>query len=213
MKKIWVATLVMALAGLSMTASAEPGQGRGGGPEGKRAMGQGGPGGGAAMGARILQRLLDNPEKMKEFGITEAQASSLQSSFYELEKKMVTLESDAELAQIELRRLMDADAPDKDAVLAAVEKAGAARTAIQKAQVEQRLAVRDVLGDETMNKIKKMVGDRMRQSRGPDDDEDRPRGPRGEGRGEGKGGRNGEGKGEGKGAPWMKDRMEAPEQE
>ncbi len=213
MKKILAATLVMALAGMSMNAWAEPGEGRGGGPEGKRAMGPGGPGGGAAMSARILQRLLDNPEKMKEFGITGEQAASLQTSFYELEKKMVTLESDAELAQIELRRLMDADAPDKAAVLAAVEKAGAARTAIQKAQVEQRLTVRDVLGDETMKKIKHMVGDRMRQARGPGDDEDRPRGPRGEGRAEGKAERKGEHKGDGQGAPWMKGKMEAPEQE
>lgn len=207
MKKIWTAAVVMALAGLSMNAWAEPGEGRGGGPEGKRAMGPGGPGCGAAMGARILQRVLDNPEKMKEFGITEEQAASLQTSFYELEKKMVTLESDAELAQIELRRLMDAEAPDKAAVLAAVEKAGAARTAIQKALVEQRLNTRNVLGDETMKKIKHLVGERMRQARGGDGDEAGPRhrGPKGEGRGGGQG--------EGKGAPWMKKQMEAPEQE
>lgn len=213
MKKILAATLVIALTGLSMNAWAEPGEGRGGGPEGKRAMGPGGPGdgpgGGAAMGARILERLLDNPEKMKEFGITETQAATLQKSFYELEKKMVTLQGEAELAQIELRRLMDADAPDKAAVLAAVEKAGAARTAIQKAQVEQRLNVREVLGDETMKKIKHLVGDRMRQARGPGDDEDRPRGPRGEGQREHKG----DGKGEGKGAPWMKDQMEGPDRD
>mgnify|MGYP001278469078 CR=1 FL=1 len=201
MKKIWVATLVMAMAGLSMSAWAEPGEGRGGGPEGRRAMGPGGPGDGAAMGARILQRLLDNPEKMKEFGITEEQAATLQTSFYELEKKMVTLQSDVELAQVELRRLMDADAPDKAAVLAAVEKAGAARTAIQKATVEQRLTVREIVGADTMKKIKHLVGDRMRQSRGGGDDEDRPRG------------RKGEGRGEGKGAPWMKDQMEGPDKE
>jgi Spy/CpxP family protein refolding chaperone len=212
MKKIWVATLVMALAGLSLNAWADPGEGRGGGPDGRRAMGPGGPGGpgdGAAMGARILQRLLDNPEKMKEFGITEEQAATLQTSFYELEKKMVTLQSDVELAQVELRRLMDADTPDKAAVLAAVEKAGAARTAIQKATVEQRLTVREIVGADTMKKIKHMVGDRMRQSRGGGDDEDRSRGRKGEGRGEGKGER----KGDGKGAPWMEDQMEGPDKE
>ena len=207
MKKILAATLVIALTGLSMNAWAEPGEGRGGGPEGKRAMGPGGPGdgpgGGAAMGARILERLLDNPEKMKEFGITETQAATLQKSFYELEKKMVTLQSEAELAQIELRRLMDADAPDKAAVLAAVEKAGAARTAIQKAQVEQRLNVREVLGDETMKKIKHLVGDRMRQRRGGEDDdqeEHRMSGPRREGKGGGD-------------APWQRDEMRPPRED
>lgn len=197
MKKMIRAAAVVVVTGLSLQAWADPGDGRGGGPEGRRAMGPGGPGGAAAMGGRMLQRLLDHPEKMKEFGITEEQAAALKSSFYELEKKMVSLESDAELAQLELRRLMDADTPDKAAVLAAVDKAGAARTAIHKAAVEQRLAVREIVSAETLRKIKDKVGDRMRQSRRADDEDDRPRSPRGEG----------------KKAPWMQDRMEAPEQE
>ncbi len=210
MKKILIATVVTALAGMGTAVWAAPGEGRGEGPNMEHRGPPEGPGGNRAMmGARILERLLDNPEKMKEFGITEEQATTLQASFYELEKKMVTLQSDAELAQIELRRLMDADAPDKAAVLAAVEKAGAARTAIQKAQVEQRLTVREVLGDETMKKIKHMVGDRMRQARGPggDDQGPRDRGPGGDDDGKK------ERPGKGKSAPWMKGQMEAPDQE
>lgn len=209
--KTMLMTLVT-VAGLALTAGAAPGEGhgegrgegRGDGPGGKRMM-AGGPGGPEAMGARILQRLLDNPEKMKELGITEEQAGQLQASFYELEKKMVTLQGDAEVAQIELRRLMDADTPDKAAVLAAVDKAGAARTAIQKAMVEQRLAVRDILGEETARKIKRLVGERMRQARGGGDDEDRPRFKQ---RGEGRGEQRGEGK-----APWQQDQMEPPGEE
>jgi Spy/CpxP family protein refolding chaperone len=198
MKKRIVVTA--ALAALAGTVWAAPG------PDGKRLM-AGGPDRPEALGARIIQRVLDNPEKMKELGISEEQAAKLQDSFYELEKKMVTLRSDAELAQIEVRRLMDAAVPDQAAVLAAVDKAGAARTAIQKAMVEQRLAVRGILGEETANKIKRMAGDRLRHARGAGYDEDRPRGPRGEGRGKG------EDKGEGKGAPWMKEQMEPPGEE
>jgi len=211
MKTMHMLMTLVTVAGLALTAGAAPGEGRGEGPGGKRMM-AGGPGGPEAMGARILQRLLDNPDKLKELGITEEQAGQLQASFYELEKKMVTLQSDAELAQIELRRLMDADAPDKAAVLAAVDQAGAARTAIQKAMVEQRLAVRDILGEETARKIKHLIGERMRQARGGGDDDDRPRGPKGEGRGEGRGEGKGEHRGDGK-APWQQDQMEAPEQE
>lgn len=199
MKKI--IAVAVALAALAGVAGAEPG------PRNKQLM-AGGPGGPEAMTARILQRVLENPVKMKELGISEEQASKLQAGFYELEKKMVTLRSNAELAQIELRHLMDADSPDKEAVMAAVEKAGAARIAIQKAAVEQRLLVRDVLGDETANKIRQLIGKRMNHARGGWDDDDRPRfKQRDEDQDDGRGERRGDGK-----ARRQQDQPESPDE-
>ena len=194
MKKIMITTLVLTLAGLGMTSWAEPGPDREDGPGAKRLM-AGGPGGPEAMGAQMLQRLLDNPEKMKEFGITDEQAAKLKASFYELEKKLVTLQGEAEMAQIEVRRLMDDDGADEAALMAAVDKAGQARTAIQKAMIQQRLMVRKTVGDDTLKKIKAQMNERMRQSKGAGEG---PRGPEGKMRPEGKN------------APWQQDKMEPP---
>lgn len=86
---------------------------------------------------------------MKEFGITDDQAKALQNGFYDLEKKMVTLKSEAELADIEVRRLMQADDADEAALMAAIDQAGQAHTAIRKATAAQKLAVQKILGPET----------------------------------------------------------------
>ena len=208
MKKILMVTMATALAGLGTAAWAGPdegpGQGRGERPNmERRGPPEGGGGNREMMGARILERLLDHPDKMKEFGITEEQAATLQASFYELEKNMVTLQGEAELAQIELRRLMDADETDEKALMAAVDKVGLTRTAIQKAKIQQRLNVQKVLGADTLKKIKGMVGDRMRQRRGgEDDDQEGPRMSRP--RREGKGGGD---------APWQQDEMRPPRED
>lgn len=209
MKRIIMAGLVTVLAGIGSAAWAEPGQERGDGPG--PMPGPAGPGKEHAMGARMLQRLADNPEKAKEFGITPQQATELKASFHEMEKKMIALRSQAELAQLEVRKLMDADEPDEAALMAAIDQAGAAHTAIQKATAEQRLAVRKIVGPETMKKIKDMVGDRLRQARGGEGGEGgepmMKRSPRGEEEGKGRV------KGGGKDAPWKKGQMEPPSDE
>ena len=214
MKKIILMSVLAATAGLSTATWAAPGEGRGEGRMEGRGEGRGamearqGPGNPEALGARILQRLLDNPDKMKEFGITEDQAKALQSGFYDLEKKMVSLRSEAELSEIEVRRLMQADDADEAALMAAIDKAGQAQTAIRKAMASQRLAVQKILGPETAKKIKHLIGERMRQARGGGEDQ----GPRGRGPG-GEDDDREHRSGKGKGAPWMKGQMEAPEKE
>ena len=200
MKKITMLSLMAALTGLSLAAWAEPGDPRGGGRSERsgRMHGEGGPGAGQE---HMIERLLNQPDKLGELGLTEKQVAELKAGFYETEKKMVKLNGDLELAQIELRRLMEAEEPDGAAILAAVDKAGLARTAIQKAKVEQGLAVRKILGPETLKKIKVDAGERLRRERGPDEGKRGPHGPAGEGR-----------RAE-KGAPRQQDEMEPPPEE
>ena len=150
-----------------------------------------GPGNPEMMGGRMIKQLLKNPEKAAEFGITPEQATALQASFYEMEKKMVGLRADMESAEIEVRQLMDQDSPDEAALMAAIDKAGQARTAIQKANAQQRLAVGKIVSSETMQKIRERVEDRMRMSKGAGE-----KGERG-----------------GKDAPWKKGPMEGPGEE
>ena len=192
MKRIVMTSMLAALIGVAGVAWAERGEqgpeGRGGqeqGMEGKRMMRPGNP---EAMGGHMIKQLLKNPDKAAEFGITPEQAKALQASFYESEKKMVGLRAAVDSAEIEVRELMDQDSPDEAAMMAAIDKAGQARTAIQKANAQQRLAVGKIVSPETMKKIRERVEDRMRMSKGAGE-----KGERG-----------------GKDAPWKKGPMEGP---
>lgn len=193
MKRIVTTVVVAALMGAVGVARAERGEqgdeGRGRpseqGMEGRRMMGPGNP---ENVGGGMFRRLVDNPQKAKEFGITEDQITALKASFADLEKKMVALRAEVETAEIDLRQVLDKDSPDEAAVMAAVEKVGQARMAIQKTVVQERLAVGKIVSPETMKKIRERVQERMQQSRGAGDE-----------------------KGFRKDAPWKKGTMNGPQ--
>lgn len=176
MKRIVMTGVLAALLGVAGAAQAEPGGDRPDGRpeqrEGKRMMG--GPGQQDGAAKHMLMRMLDNPDKAREFGISPEQAKALKASFHEMEKKMVSLRADVETAELDVRELMEQDDPDEAALMAAIEKVGQARTAVQKTLAQQRLAVGKIVSPETMKKVRERVQERMRQSKGAED-----RGPRG----------------------------------
>lgn len=168
MKKHWMTALVAGSALAAAAAFAAPGFG---GPDGARRNERpdrgphGGPG---------LERLLQNPRIAKEAGISDAQIESLKAAEYEQRKTIIKLRGDADLARLEVRKLMQAEKVDKAAVLNAVDKAGRAMTELRKAQIEHHLAVREILGPETCAKLREMAAERFRDRQGPRQE----RGPR-----------------------------------
>jgi Spy/CpxP family protein refolding chaperone len=155
----------------------------------------------------MLERMLDKPELKARVGITEEESAKIKDSLYEARKQAIQLKAEHQVAELELRKLLDADEPNREAVNQAVEKVGNLQTQLRKVSVNERLAVREILGPEKAGKLREMgrgpVRDQMRERRGergpgqagPRFGEDRKgRGPRGE-------------KGE---APWMRDKMPPP---
>ena len=112
--------------------------------------------GGKMRGAgaeRALQRVLNDDSLAKELGVTEDQVATLSNYVYEHRQNMIKLQSDRQLAQVEIDHLLKQDNPDVEAVMKAVDHAGAIETDIRKAQVEQTMKVKTVLGKDTLAKM------------------------------------------------------------
>jgi Spy/CpxP family protein refolding chaperone len=187
MKSKVIVLCVAGVLALAALAFAQPGPGPGAG-----GRGAGGPGGsrggfGPGMGAEMLAH---NPDLAKELGVTDEQIAALKTASYAHEQQTIKLRADFEAAQLEVRKLMEADTPDKAAVLAAVENAGKAGTELRKAQVSHMLQVREIVGKDVTKKLRAELRERMKERReerggagwGPG------RGPRGPGMGRGPGG-------------------------
>ena len=157
----WKTALVV-LSATALTAAAQPGgPGRDGGPGDRPGMKAGGP---------RMAMMLENDEVVEKLGLTPDQVTALKARFAEAEKTMIKLRADADLAEADVRRLMQDDNVDRAAIMKAVETAGAAQLAVRKAMIEERLAFREIAGPDAAKKIRQHVARRMQGEGGPDGD-------------------------------------------
>jgi len=148
-KALAIGLTVAALAGAGLCWAAEKGDFGGGWMHHR---GAGGPGdGGFGMG---MGWLLHNPDKAHELGVTDQQLATLKDEAFKREEAMIKARADVELAHLELRHLLEQDTSKADAVNAAVDKVGAARTALEKEKVGGLLKAREILGADTVAKIR-----------------------------------------------------------
>ena len=84
----------------------------------------------------------------------------------DMAKETVTLRSELELKQLELRELMSADEPDLRQIEAKIDEMTPLRTELQKKGIEHRLAMREILTPEQRAKLELMRGAGMRHHRG-----------------------------------------------
>ncbi|MFH0907415.1 MAG: periplasmic heavy metal sensor [bacterium] len=152
--------------------------------------GAGGPGGGRGGG---LQAILDNEEIVKKLGITDAQVKAVREAGYERQKVMISLRADAELAQLDVKKLMDQDTPDTEAVMKALDTVGRLETEIRKEGVRNQLRIREIIGTDTARKLRDIMRERKGREGG---DRQGKRGP-GQGKGRGPGPQGGPGMDEG----------------
>lgn len=103
-----------------------------------------------------------NPRMMERLDLNSEQKESLKLLRFETKKRNIKLRADVELSKTELRQLLSADVPDEAAVMAAIEKTGAAKIAMEKLHVEHILNTRAVIGPEKWHQLKQM-NERMRQ--------------------------------------------------
>ena len=156
----WMKNAMLALAVSALTASAQP---------------DGGPGGPGKMkdkmwGGPNLGQMLDNEDVVQQLGLTEDQVTALKARFAEAEKTLIKLRADAQVAEAEVRHLMQDDTVDRAAIMKAVEAAGAAQLAVRKAMIEERLAFREIAGPDAAKKVRRHMAKRMHGEGGPDGD-------------------------------------------
>jgi Spy/CpxP family protein refolding chaperone len=95
------------------------------------------------------------PDMQEALGLTDEQVSQLRALRFESAKSRITTRSEIQLKRLELRELLQADEPNRAAIDNTLRELSDAQHAALKNQVEQRLAMRQVL---TPEQLKKMEG-------------------------------------------------------
>ena len=168
MKKLLVIYAVVSLFAAGGAAWAAEGGGKGG-PEHR---GGGMRGGGHGPGG--IGWLVHNEDVAKGLGVTQDQLAQLSDLAYQGEIAQIKGRADLEIAQMELRKLIDSAKPTEEAVGKAVDKISALEAQLQKARLMEMIKARQIVGEETMDKLRDAMRDQMRE-RG----RDRDRGDRG----------------------------------
>src|SRR5262249_9074849 len=86
--------------------------------------------------------------------VTDAQRTKIEDLRDQSMRRRIQDEADLRIAELDLRKLLDADSPDAKAVDAAMDRIGGMRTALAKAQVSEMLAVRAILTPEQRAKLR-----------------------------------------------------------
>ena len=194
-------TLAVTIAGLTLMigvlALAAPGMnrhqpGQRGGPGHER--GADGP---QRMMQHIVHQLMHDPEAAGDLGITEEQRDQIRQLRFDTQKQSIELRARVELAELELRHLMQQDQPQEPAVMQAIENVGEARIAMEKVNVAGMLKTRAMLGTETWRQLHQRAAARFRRHMQRSENRDRPqhqrpndahrRGPHGERDAQGRG--------------------------
>lgn len=137
---------------------------------------------GAKLNLRMLERAADR------LGLDDATLKQIEDRVYEAEKRGIELKSQLELAKLELRRVLDQDAPDKAAAMKRIEDVGRLETALRKHQMGLMIDVKTMLTPDQRKMLRTLTrrGERgkrrgHRGRRGGPDGPDGRGGPGGDG--------------------------------
>jgi Spy/CpxP family protein refolding chaperone len=109
---------------------------------------------GRGMGNALRQLDLTDDQKRRMADIRDKQ-----------QRSAIRAQADMKIAQLDLRKLMRADTPDRRAIDLQIEKLGSMRTTMQKSRVGMMFDMRAVLTQEQRDKLKD-----MREDGGPRED-------------------------------------------
>lgn len=151
-----------------------PGMGMGPGPGQGPGMGRGrgagfGPGfrHGRGPGAGLRAHF-------RELGVTDQQKDRLEAIHEAQRRRAIEIRKDLQLAELDVRKLVRADTPDRRAIDAQVDRVAALRTELQKSRLNAMLDARGVLTPQQRQKLEQL------REQGPDggaEDRPAPRGP------------------------------------
>ena len=111
--------------------------------------------------ARLLT-LLESDRVKTELGLSDEQSQRLRQIVVDTEKSSIKTRADLAVRGIELRELLRADNPDRDAATKKVQEISNLRGELMKQRVEASLAARKVLTPEQQKKLRTFI--EMRRS-------------------------------------------------
>ena len=128
-----------------------------------------------------LGRLLNDPNVRQQLGITADQAAKIRQQESDFRKIQIRNRADLQIKRMDLNDLLSADKPDRAAIDSKLLEIGAARVAVEKSVIDNRLNMRDALTPAQRQRLQQMMTQRRQPASGGNA---APRGPQG-----GRGGR------------------------
>jgi len=112
-----------------------------------------------ARAGRLLA-LLDNDHFKSQLGLTDQQTNQLRQIVVNTKKSSIKTRADIAVRELELRELLRADNPDRNAVLKKVQELSNLRGEMMKEHVEALLAAKSVLTPEQQKKVRSFIESR-----------------------------------------------------
>lgn len=117
------------------------------------------------MGPRLLA-MLENDRVKTALGLTDQQADRLRQIAVDTEKSTVMTRAEIAVRSMELRELLRADKPEREAVMKKVQEISDLRGQIMKQHIESLLATKTVLTPEQQRKMRPFLEHRGRPGAG-----------------------------------------------
>ena len=95
-----------------------------------------------------------NAEVVKQVGLSDVQVQKIENIFLDSRLKLVDAHAALQKEELQLEPLLEADAPDEAAVLAAIDRITAARAVVEKSNAQMAFAIRRVLTPEQWKKLR-----------------------------------------------------------
>ncbi len=111
-----------------------------------------------AGGMMSLPMILDNPEMTKTLNLTEDQQKKLKDLRYSHQDKVLEIKQKLEREELALRKLMDADTPDKAQIEAKIKVIGSLRTDMELARIGMFFDIQKILTADQLKQLKSMRG-------------------------------------------------------
>lgn len=119
----------------------------------------------------------DNPEMVKELGLTADQQKKMDDIFQQSRLKLIDLHATLEKEEVMMDGLMQASQLDDSKILPAIDRIAQARAELEKANARFLLGIRHALTPEQFKKLEAShQRPSMRGGRGPNPEQNRPGG-------------------------------------
>jgi Spy/CpxP family protein refolding chaperone len=112
------------------------------------------------MGGPRLMAMLENDRVKSALGLTDEQTAKLRQIMVDGRKSAIQTRAQIEVQDIELREMLRADQPNREAVLRKVQEISDLRGQMMKQRVESLLAAKSVLTLEQQQKIRTFMSER-----------------------------------------------------
>ncbi len=100
--------------------------------------------------------LWKNKKLVKELKLSDKQIDKIKDMTIKTEKKMIQIRAETELAEIDLREIMDADNPDEDKAIAFVKQIMELQTEKRILRIKEMISMKKILSAEQLEKLEKI---------------------------------------------------------